>query len=73
MFRFNNPDALLVLVLVGAAYATQRAIERGGTRWLVAALALVSWAFLLSGFSYWIAYPAALLLLGFLTYRRRRA
>ena len=34
IFRFNNPDALLVLVLIGAAYATQRAVERGGTRWL---------------------------------------
>ena len=34
IFRFNNPDALLVLVLVGAAYATQRAVEKGGTRWL---------------------------------------
>jgi hypothetical protein len=39
----------------------------------VAALALISWAFLLSGFSYWIAYPAALLLLGYVTHRRRRA
>ena len=29
MFRFNNPDALLVLVLIGAAYATQRAVEKG--------------------------------------------
>jgi 4-amino-4-deoxy-L-arabinose transferase-like glycosyltransferase len=27
MFRFNNPDALLVLLLCGAAYAVTRAIE----------------------------------------------
>jgi 4-amino-4-deoxy-L-arabinose transferase-like glycosyltransferase len=27
MFRYNNPDALLVLLLVAAAYATVRAIE----------------------------------------------
>jgi len=27
MFRFNNPDALLVLLLIGSAYATQRAVE----------------------------------------------
>ena len=47
--------------------------EGGGVRWLVVALALVSWAFLLSGFNYWIVYPAALLALGFLTYRRRMA
>ena len=36
MFRFNNPDALLVLLLIGAAYATVRAVEGGKTRWLVA-------------------------------------
>ena len=29
MFRFNNPDALLTLLLVGAAYALTRALEDG--------------------------------------------
>ena len=29
MFRFNNPDAMLVLLLVGSAYATLRAVEAG--------------------------------------------
>ena len=29
MFRYNNPDALLVLLLVAAAYATVRAVEDG--------------------------------------------
>ena len=37
MFRFNNPDALLVLLLVAAAYAMIRALEDGRTRWLVLA------------------------------------
>ncbi|WP_408632981.1 ArnT family glycosyltransferase [Mycolicibacterium mengxianglii] len=38
MFRFNNPDALLVLSLVVAAYAVQRALDRdAGTWWLVLA------------------------------------
>src|SRR5690242_14885385 len=46
MFRFNNPDALLVLLLVGAAYATVRALEAAGTRWLVLAGALVGFGFL---------------------------
>src|ERR1700754_2368979 len=33
IFRFNNPDALLVLLLVAAAYCVQRACERdSGTR-----------------------------------------
>jgi 4-amino-4-deoxy-L-arabinose transferase-like glycosyltransferase len=46
MFRFNNPDALLVLVLVAAAYATVRATERASARWLVLAGALVGAGFL---------------------------
>ena len=35
MFRYDNPDALLVLLMTGAAYAAARAIESGRTRWLV--------------------------------------
>jgi 4-amino-4-deoxy-L-arabinose transferase-like glycosyltransferase len=46
MFRFNNPDALLVLLLVISAYATVRAVEDGRTRWLVLAGALVGFGFL---------------------------
>ncbi|MCX2931999.1 glycosyltransferase family 39 protein [Mycobacterium sp. CVI_P3] len=33
MFRFNNPDALLVLSLVVAAYFTQRALDRDAAWW----------------------------------------
>ena len=46
MFRFNNPDALLVLTLVGSAYAMVRALEDGRTRWLVLAGSLVGVGFL---------------------------
>ena len=46
MFRFNNPDALLTLLLVGAAYALTRALEKGETRWLVVAGSLVGFGFL---------------------------
>jgi 4-amino-4-deoxy-L-arabinose transferase-like glycosyltransferase len=46
MFRFNNPDSLLVLLLVGAAYATVRALEGAGTRWLVLAGTLVGFGYL---------------------------
>ncbi len=35
MFRYNNPDALLMLCLVLAAYWLTRAIEDGRTRWVV--------------------------------------
>ena len=46
MFRFNNPDALLVLLLVGAAYATLRGgrgpgARRHPVRWLALGGALV--------------------------------
>jgi 4-amino-4-deoxy-L-arabinose transferase-like glycosyltransferase len=46
MFRFNNPDALMVLALVAAAWALTRAIEDGRTRWLLWCGALVGVAFL---------------------------
>ena len=46
MFRYNNPDSLLVLLLVGSAYALTRALEGGRTRWLVLAGVLVGFGFL---------------------------
>jgi 4-amino-4-deoxy-L-arabinose transferase-like glycosyltransferase len=46
MFRFNNPDALLTLLLVGAAYAVLRATETARTKWLVIAGACVGLGFL---------------------------
>ncbi|MBX3285365.1 MAG: glycosyltransferase family 39 protein, partial [Actinobacteria bacterium] len=45
MFRFNNPDAVLVLLLVAGAYALTRALERASTGWL-----LVAWSFVGFGF-----------------------
>src|SRR6266571_4030820 len=46
MFRYTNPDALLVLLLTAVAYATLRAVESGSTRWLVLAAALIGTGFL---------------------------
>jgi 4-amino-4-deoxy-L-arabinose transferase-like glycosyltransferase len=50
MFRFNNPDALLVLFLVASVYATVRAVEvaatRAGTRWLALAGVFIGFGFL---------------------------
>ena len=47
IFRFNNPDALLVLLLVAAAYCVQRACEKDSSRrWLVAAGVAVGFGFL---------------------------
>ncbi|GIF12184.1 ArnT family glycosyltransferase [Actinoplanes teichomyceticus] len=72
MFRFNNPDALLVLLMVAGAYATLRAVESGSTRWIVLAGALVGFGFLTKmlqallvvpayGLAYLIAGPPRLL------------
>ena len=46
MFRFNNPDALLVLLLVVAAYALVRALEAGSVRWMMAVGAAIGLGFL---------------------------
>jgi 4-amino-4-deoxy-L-arabinose transferase-like glycosyltransferase len=50
MFRFDNPDAALVLLLTLGAYATIRALDaaatRAGTGWLVLAGVLVGLAFM---------------------------
>ncbi|KUI33270.1 glycosyltransferase family 39 protein [Mycobacterium sp. GA-2829] len=47
MFRFNNPDALLVLLLVVAGYCVTRATERDAGRWwLLAAGVAVGFGFL---------------------------
>ncbi len=46
MFRYNNPDALLVLLLVAAAWALVRALESDRRAWLALAGALVGLGFL---------------------------
>ncbi|MFF8997892.1 ArnT family glycosyltransferase [Streptomyces achromogenes] len=46
MFRFNNPDALLALLMSVACYLVVRALEDGRTKWLVWAGAAVGLAFL---------------------------
>src|SRR6201991_2541985 len=46
MFRFNNPDAMLVLLMVAGAYAVTRATENGSTKWLMLAGGFVGLGFL---------------------------
>ncbi|HEY4626182.1 MAG TPA: glycosyltransferase family 39 protein [Blastococcus sp.] len=46
MFRFDNPDALLTLLLTLAAYALTRAVEKAGWRWLALVGVLIGLAFL---------------------------
>jgi len=58
MFRFNNPDALLVLLLVAAAYTMTRALEHGRGRWIVATGALVGFGFLAKELQAFLVLPA---------------
>jgi 4-amino-4-deoxy-L-arabinose transferase-like glycosyltransferase len=58
MFRYNNPDALLVLLLVVAAYATVRALERGSTWWLVLAGTCVGFGFITKMLQALVVVPA---------------
>ena len=46
MFRFNNPDALLVLLLTLSVYFTLRGVESGRLRWVLLAGAMVGLGFL---------------------------
>ncbi|MFJ3226354.1 ArnT family glycosyltransferase [Streptomyces sp. NPDC086783] len=46
MFRFNNPDALLALLMTVTVYCVIRALEDGRTKWLVWAGVAVGLAFL---------------------------
>jgi 4-amino-4-deoxy-L-arabinose transferase-like glycosyltransferase len=46
MFRFNNPDALLVLLMVLAGYTTVRAVEKASWRWLLLTGLVLGFAFL---------------------------
>ncbi|RDH79812.1 glycosyl transferase [Mycolicibacterium moriokaense] len=46
MFRFTNPDALLVFLMVAAVWALMRAVDDGRTRWLVLCGALLGLGFL---------------------------
>ncbi|MEU0370764.1 glycosyltransferase family 39 protein [Streptomyces sp. NPDC006283] len=46
MFRFNNPDALLALLMTVTVYCVLRALEGARTKWLVWAGAAVGLAFL---------------------------
>jgi 4-amino-4-deoxy-L-arabinose transferase-like glycosyltransferase len=58
IFRYDNPDALLTLLLVGAAYAFVRSLERGSLRWVATAAILVGFGFLTKYLQAWFVLPA---------------
>jgi 4-amino-4-deoxy-L-arabinose transferase-like glycosyltransferase len=61
MFRFNNPDAVLVLLLVAGAYCTVRAIEIAGTKWLLLAGTAIGFGFLDKMLQAFLVLPAFVL------------
>jgi 4-amino-4-deoxy-L-arabinose transferase-like glycosyltransferase len=58
IFRYDNPDALLTLLLVVAAYALVRALEAGRLRWVVLAASLVGLGFLTKYLQAYLVLPA---------------
>jgi 4-amino-4-deoxy-L-arabinose transferase-like glycosyltransferase len=74
IFRFNNPDALLVLVLTVAGYCLIRAVEVASWRWLALVGIAMGAAFLtkmLEGFLPLPAFAVTYLLLAPTGWRRR--
>ncbi|MFI0785328.1 glycosyltransferase family 39 protein [Streptomyces lydicus] len=58
MFRFNNPDALLCLLMVCAVAAVLRALADGRTKWLVLAGVCFGLGFLTKTLQAWLILPA---------------
>jgi 4-amino-4-deoxy-L-arabinose transferase-like glycosyltransferase len=58
MFRYNNPDALLVLLLVAACYCTVRALDSSSGRWLALAGTATGFAFLTEMMEPFVVIPA---------------
>ena len=58
MFRFNNPDALLTLLMALAAWATLRAVEVASARWLALAGVFVGFGFLTKALQVLLVVPA---------------
>ncbi|WP_308252864.1 glycosyltransferase family 39 protein [Pseudonocardia sp. ICBG601] len=57
MFRFDNPDAMLTLLLVLAAYLLVRGLEDGRTRWIAAVGLVLGFAFLAKSLQAFLVLP----------------
>ncbi|MER6665223.1 glycosyltransferase family 39 protein [Amycolatopsis japonica] len=58
MFKFNNPDALLTLLLIAGGYCTIRAIEKASPRWLALAGVAIGFGFLTKMMQAFLVLPA---------------
>ncbi len=68
--RDNNPDALMIFLMLASAWAARRAISTGRMRWLLATATLAGLAFNTKGFAGWAMLPGIGVALWF-GYRRR--
>ncbi|MFF3749485.1 ArnT family glycosyltransferase [Streptomyces sp. NPDC002018] len=64
MFRFNNPDALLALLMTVTVYCVLRALEDGRTPWLLYAGIAVGFAFLAKTLQAFLILPPLALVYG---------
>jgi 4-amino-4-deoxy-L-arabinose transferase-like glycosyltransferase len=74
MFRFNNPDALLTLLMALGAWATMRSIEQGSAKWFAIVGVFIGLGFLTKALQVLLVVPAfglAYLLFANTTLRRR--
>ncbi|GLY30042.1 hypothetical protein Kisp02_34070 [Kineosporia sp. NBRC 101731] len=58
IFRFNNPDALLALLMTAATYCMVRAVENGSTKWVLLCGSALGFAFLTKMLQGWLIVPA---------------
>ncbi|MBV8930314.1 MAG: glycosyltransferase family 39 protein [Mycobacteriaceae bacterium] len=58
MFRFNNPDALLVLLMTVGAYCLMRAVQASSWRWLALVGVALGFAFLTKMLQAFLVLPA---------------
>jgi 4-amino-4-deoxy-L-arabinose transferase-like glycosyltransferase len=61
MFRFNNPDAVLVLLMVAGAYCVIRALDKASTMWLLLAGVAIGFGFLDKMLQAFLVLPAFVL------------
>jgi 4-amino-4-deoxy-L-arabinose transferase-like glycosyltransferase len=61
MFRYDNPDSFLVLLLVAGAYCVVRALEHASTKWLLLAGVAIGFGFLDKMLQAFLVLPAFVL------------
>ncbi|MDT0262155.1 glycosyltransferase family 39 protein [Jatrophihabitans sp. DSM 44399] len=71
MFRFNNPDSLLLLLMIAGGYGVIRALETASTKWLILVGVLTGFGFLTKMLQALLVVPAFALVYLFAARRTR--